>query len=149
MKNILLLFLFFSIFSFSQTKYTAYCIKQPHDGDTVKLLVNIGMDVYLEQDCRLLGIDTPEVNTKNLLEKEAGKKIQKIVSEFIYQKEFTIYIFEDLNEKFGRLLIEIEIDNICLNNYLVSNNLARFYFGDKKTEWTNEELQKIKLWKTY
>lgn len=144
MENIILKFLLLISFSvISQTKHTAYCIKQPHDGDSVKLLIDVGLDVYLEKDCRIMGIDAPEINTKNILEKFAGIKVQQVLSKLIFQKEFIIYVFEDINEKFGRTLIEIEIENICVNNYLIKNNLAKIYSGNKKTEWINSELNAI------
>lgn len=143
MKKLLLFLLLVSTFVTAQTKYTAYCIKQPHDGDTTTLLISIGMDVYIEKDCRLMGLDAPEVSTKNLLEKSAGNKVQQILSKFIYQKQFTIFVFEDTNEKFGRPLIEIEVDGICINKYLVDNSLAKSYLGDKKTPWTDDQLKKI------
>lgn len=133
----------FLVLGFSQTKYTAYCIKQPHDGDTTKLLISIGMDVFLEKDCRVMGLDAPEVSTKNLLEKQAGNKVQQILNDFIFQKEFIVCIYEDVNEKYGRPLIEIQVGDICVNKYLVDNKLAKPYFGDKKTEWTTEQLQAI------
>lgn len=144
MKKLLLVFaLLIVVIGTAQTKYTAFCIKQPHDGDTTSLLINIGMDVYIEKDCRLMGLDAPEVSTKNLLEKSAGNKVQQILSKFIFQKQITIYVYEDVNEKFGRPLIQIEVDGVCINDYLVSNSLAKSYIGDKKTPWTDEQLNKI------
>jgi endonuclease YncB( thermonuclease family) len=142
MKN-LFLFLLFTITSTAQTQYTAYCIKPPHDGDTVDLLISVGMDVYLHKSCRLMQVDTPEVATKNLLEKQAGKKVQQILNDFVLYKEFIIYVFEDDKEKFGRPLIQIEVDGICINDYLVDNLLAKRYIGDKKTEWTDQQLNQI------
>jgi endonuclease YncB( thermonuclease family) len=144
MKKLALgLILLITVFATAQTKYTATCIKQPHDGDTTSLLISIGMDVYIEKDCRLMGLDAPEVSTKNLLEKSAGNKVQQILSKFIFQKQFTIYVFEDTNEKFGRPLIQIEVDDVCINDYLVDNSLAKSYLGDKKTPWTDDQLKKI------
>ena len=143
MKKLFLLLLLASAIVTAQTKYTAYCIKQPHDGDTTSLLISIGMDVYVEKDCRLMGLDAPEVSTKNLLEKQAGNKVQQILSKFIFQKQITIYVYEDVNEKFGRPLIQIEVNGVCINDYLVDNLLAKSYIGDKKTPWTDEQLKKI------
>lgn len=57
--------------------------------------------------------------------------------------QFTIFIFEDKNEKFGRPLIEIEIEGICINNFLLDHNLAREYNGEKKLEWSIDQLNKI------
>lgn len=144
MKKIVLVFaLLISVLATSQTQYKAYSIKQPHDGDTTSLLISIGMDVYIEKDCRLLGLDAPEVSTKNLLEKTAGNKVQQILNKFIFQKQFIIYVFEDANEKYGRPLIEIEVDGICINYFLVDNCLAKSYLGEKKAAWTTDELNKI------
>ncbi len=139
----LLLILLIHSCIYSQKKYNAICIAVPHDGDTVELIIAVGLDVYVKKSIRLLCVDTPEVATKNLTEKSAGIKIRDLVSNFILYKEFEILIFEDKSEKFGRLLGEIYIEEFCINDYLLQNNLGKYYMGEKKTEWTLEELQKI------
>lgn len=60
--SFLLVFLTTTI-AIAQTSYNAYCVKPTHDGDTASLLINIGMGIYIQKDCRLIGLDTPEVST--------------------------------------------------------------------------------------
>ena len=79
-----------------------------YDGDTIKVVFPImgsgSMKLY-KWNCRLIGVDTPELKTKNKLEKELGYKVRDKLREKILGKMVTnelqanIDRFRDLVEK--------------------------------------------------
>jgi endonuclease YncB( thermonuclease family) len=139
----LILLIFTSSCLYSQTETTAICLEKNYDGDTVTVLMYVGQNIYIEKSCRLAWINTPEKATKNLLEKQAGIKVRDYLTKIILYKKLKIFVFEDIREKFGRPLVEIEVDGICINNEFVKIGFAKPYFGEKKPVWTDLELYKI------
>ena len=109
-----------------------------YDGDTVKCVFPIkGSDKLYKWNCRLSGVDTPELRTRNKKEKELGYKVRDNLREKILNKVVTLKCGKF--DKYGRLLIEItnycEDDKCTINEWLVNNNYAFKYDGGKKTSW--------------
>ncbi|MAP79937.1 MAG: nuclease [Aequorivita sp.] len=73
---------------------------------------------------RLYGIDTPELRGE---EREEGLKVRDIVREMILDKDVIINSYKDKQEKYGRYLANIIIDDIDLNVWLVENGHAKEY----------------------
>ena len=111
-----------------------------YDGDTVKIvfpLTDSEPERLYRWNCRLINVDTPELRTKNLKEKEFGKKVRdelrgKILNNLVevHCKDF---------DKYGRLLVEIVYENINVNNWLIENKYAKVYDGGKKSKWFVEQ----------
>jgi micrococcal nuclease len=103
------------------------------DGDTIDVTLDLGLEVFKKERLRLLGIDTPEVRTKDLEEKEAGLKASKFVSEAIENKAVVIRTYK--KGKFGRYLAEVlylkDHKYVHLNDELIDLGLAKPY-GDSK-----------------
>lgn len=72
------------------------------DGDTVHLMVDLGMDVKIACKCRLYGINAPEMNTQE--GKAAKNYAEVLLSE---QREWIVKTFKDRREKYGRYLVLI------------------------------------------
>ena len=128
-----------------------------YDGDSIKIvfpLINDMSNTLYKWNCRLINIDTPEIRTRNLKEKEFGLKIRDILRDKILNKIVTIKCHDF--DKFGRLLVEVfikEIDMstinkitsvfsnkknnnlISINEWLIKNNYARVYTGGKREPW--------------
>ena len=49
-----------------------------YDGDTMHVVFN-ALGGYYRWNCRVMGVDTPEIRTKNLKEKEMGYKVRDIL----------------------------------------------------------------------
>lgn len=86
-------------------------------------------------NCRITGIDTPELRTKNKREKEFGYLARDVVRGMILGKVVTLKCWG--NDKYGRVLTTVfspEAGDIGLS--LVGNNLAVEYDGGTKTyDW--------------
>ena len=114
------------------------------DGDTVDILIDLGFSVYHKERVRLSGIDTPEMNSKNVLEKEIAKKAKTFITTWLKeQKNLTIKTYKD--DKYGRLLGEIFGNGgVCVNNLLMEKGFAWNYLTDTRDINLLLELQQPK-----
>lgn len=112
-----------------------------YDGDTVTIVtllfngdVSPKFKLY-KFNVRILGIDTPELKTKNIDEKELGIKAKNALSDLILDK---VVKLENVSyDKYGRILCNVLLDNVNVSEWLVSNNHAVVYNGGAKThKWT-------------
>jgi len=121
--------------TFNGQTYTAKVVSV-YDGDTVRVVFPFHDTLY-KWNCRLIKIDTPEIRTKNIKEKEYGYKVRDILRNKILNKVVKVKC-QDF-DKYGRLLIEIFIqDNyheISINEWLINNNYAFKYDGGTKQSW--------------
>ena len=110
-----------------------------YDGDTIKVAFPFGRKMF-KWNCRLSGIDTPELRTKNLKEKEFGYKVRDLLREKIDGKIVKIKCGDF--DKYGRLLIKIYVpeETETINQWLIMNGFAFAYDGGTKKIWFEEEL---------
>ena len=97
-----------------------------YDGDTVKCVFPLNNKFY-KWNCRINGIDTPEIRTRSKLEKEMGFKARDFLREKILKKMVEIHCGEF--DKYGRPLCEIytTISNKkCLFSTKVSQEINCF-----------------------
>lgn len=95
-----------------------------YDGDTVTAMVDLGFYHYQQMIFRLYGINTPELRGE---ERERGLVVRDIVRAMVLNKEVTINSYKDKQEKYGRYLANIIVDDIDLNLWLVQNGHAKEY----------------------
>lgn len=130
-----------------------------YDGDSIKILIEMSGKWY-HISCRLLGIDTPELNTKNAVEKAKAIRAKRCVLDWALPGKFASDVFPTKKElktalanecviifvkcheqeKFGRTLIEVyknENDKVSLNQILKDEGFACAYDGGTKiTDWS-------------
>jgi endonuclease YncB( thermonuclease family) len=100
-----------------------------YDGDTITAIFRLPNDSeYYKWNCRLYGIDTPELKTGN--NKEAAVKARDFLREKILDKVVKISCGEF--DKYGRLLVNVIYDDIDINALMISNGYAKEYFGGTK-----------------
>ena len=104
-----------------------------YDGDSITVAARVpklkGNTIY-KFNIRLNRIDTPEITSKNLKEKEYGLKIRDYLSEKIMNKMIDIKIIN--TDKYGRYLAEIYYKKENINTWLLNNHYAIKYDGGKK-----------------
>ena len=127
-----------------------------YDGDTCKINMKFKDKLY-KWNCRLMGIDTPELRTKNNKEKECGYYVRDKLRENILKKIVVVQCLEF--DKYGRLLVYLyqydenkSLDSYkestnttdSINQWLINNNYALSYDGGTKTiqEWDINKLKK-------
>ena len=116
--------------------YIAEVVKV-YDGDTCTCVVDLGFKMSVRIKVRLVGIDTPEIRTKDDEEKVRGFASRDWLREKILGKKVLLHTPE--KGKFGRWLgtiWNIEEDKPSFENSynkkLVNEGLAKEYFGGKR-----------------
>ncbi|MRT16737.1 hypothetical protein F3C99_07190 [Vitellibacter sp. q18] len=95
-----------------------------YDGDTITAMVDLGFYHYQQMKFRLYGINTPEIRGED---RDRGIAVRDIVRTMILDKEVIINSYKDKQEKYGRYLANILIDDLDLNQWLVQNGHAEEY----------------------
>ena len=81
---------------------------------------------------RLNGIDTPEIKGKDISDEE--KEAAKVARDFVYNLVFNKFVrLENIQtEKYGRILADVYIGDIHLNEVLINQRYAVRYDGGTK-----------------
>jgi len=108
-----------------------------YDGDTVKVVFPVLRKLF-KFNCRISGVDTPEIRTRNKEEKKYGLFVRDKLREKILNKVVTIKCGDF--DKYGRLLIDIKergaLTDETVSEWLVKNNYAFEYDGGTKQDWS-------------
>lgn len=105
------------------------------DGDTVDVDIDLGFGMsYKKQRVRMLGIDTPESRTRDLVEKKFGKASKKHLKGILEQGGIELVSHD--KGKFGRILGEFFIGNseVSVNQQMINDHYAVAYTGGNKEE---------------
>jgi micrococcal nuclease len=104
------------------------------DGDTIDVVLDLGFDILYKSRVRLYGIDTPESRTRNKDEKARGKMATAFLEDAINNgKQVVIQTkLKDSRGKFGRVLGDVVVDGININQSMIDNYHAAAYFGQSK-----------------
>ena len=110
-----------------------------YDGDTMHVVFK-EFGKYFRWNCRISGVDTPEVRTRNVKEKELGYKVRDVLRKNLMEKIVKIKCGEF--DKYGRLLIDVYVpddmqskENQMLSEWLIENKYAYSYHGGTKKSW--------------
>lgn len=110
-----------------------------YDGDTITIATKLPYkdSPLYRLPVRLNGIDTPEIKGKDISDEE--KEAAKVAREFVYHLIFNKYVrLENVkNEKYGRILADVYIGNIHLNELLLHERYAIKYDGGTKVKPTS------------
>ena len=105
-------------------------VRRVVDGDTLDLDIDLGFHITLSERVRLMGVDTPETRSRDLVEKADGLKAKEFVIGFVADGDVVIKVHGF--GKFGRPLVDLYKGSVCLNDQLVLHGLAAPYFGGKR-----------------
>jgi endonuclease YncB( thermonuclease family) len=104
-----------------------------YDGDTITVAAQLPYPespLYRFQ-VRLAGIDSPEIKGKTEEEKTAAHKAQEALETLVLHK--TVLLKNRLQEKYGRILAEVYLDDLHVNQWLLDGGFAVPYDGKTKT----------------
>jgi len=113
------------------------------DGDTIDVVLDLGFDILYKSRVRLYGIDTPESRTRNLDEKVRGKMASAFLKKAKEEGEKVCIQtkLKDSRGKFGRVLGDVVVDGVNINQSMVDNHHAVKYFGQSKDDIEEEHLK--------
>ena len=114
----------------------AVTIKRIVDGDTVDVDIDLGFGVVLANErVRIMGIDTPESRTRDLVEKKFGLAAKAKLKEILGKKAILKCQKYDAKGKFGRILGDFStVDGQMATKILIETGHAVAYFGGSKDE---------------
>jgi len=114
-----------------------------YDGDSITIAAYLPIEKspLFRFSVRLNGIDTPEIKGKNEDEKAAAKEARDALSNLILHKE--VILKNVGTEKYGRILADVYLGDLCINDWLIKENYAVKYDGGTKispTSWLKYRL---------
>jgi endonuclease YncB( thermonuclease family) len=133
------------IFTYAGHNFNAR-VTDVYDGDTITIV--FFDKEYKKMRIRLAGIDTPELKPRlNIENRDLHIAAANICKEYVSSRILDKIIYVEIigEDKYGRLLGNIYIDNKCINTELLDNNLAIKYDGKTKLEFTYYFIQGILL----
>jgi micrococcal nuclease len=120
--------------------YNVSSVERVIDGDSVEVVLDLGFNIFYKVSVRVDGIDTPEKSTAE------GKLVKTYAEEWFKTGQFIVNSKE--LDKYGRVLGSIQkIHNDTVQDYsqtLITEGFARVYNGEKKVEWSKEQLKVIR-----
>ncbi len=108
-----------------------------YDGDTITIVSKLpysGSPLY-RFSVRLNGIDCPEIRGKDNCEKECAQFAKLEMTELVLNKVVTLKNIG--TEKYGRILADVYINDLHVNQYMIDKRLAVSYDGGTKTSPKN------------
>ena len=109
--------------------YRLLSVAKVVDGDTIDLNLDLGFSLILRQRVRLIGIDAPQVRTRDATEKRLGLLAQEYVTEW-FERPGQILVRTTKKEKYGRMLADcFRVGEPSLCAMLLDLGLAVSYQG--------------------
>ena len=119
-------------------EYKCQEIKKVVDGDTVDIVLNLGFNILHAVRVRLASIDPPESRRRDLDEKARGLLAKEFLKNWLSQehekKKIVIKTFKKSKGKFGRVLAEIWVNDVNVNEDMIECYHAVPYSAQNKKE---------------
>jgi len=121
-------------------------VKRVVDGDTIDCVLDLGFSVFHKCRVRLYAIDTPESRTRNRDEKARGLLAKQFLIDSIKDKKVVLKSkLRDSRGKFGRVLAEVWVNGINVNEDMVKKGHAVRYYGQSKEDVEMEHMENRQL----
>ena len=103
-----------------------------YDADTITIASKLPYDAspLYRLSVRLNGIDAPEIKGKSAEEKEVAKEARDFLSNLVLNKVIRLENVE--SEKYGRILADVYLGDVHLNELLLKERYAVKYDGGTK-----------------
>ena len=116
------------------------------DGDTIDVDIDLGFSVTLKkQRVRMVGIDTPESRTRDLVEKLFGKASKAHLKTLLEVGDIQLVSHD--KGKFGRILGDLFVgdNDYSINQQMIDDHHAVEYTGANKDTTIEQHLKHRKL----
>ena len=103
-----------------------------YDGDTITVTLDLGFNIKKREKIRFYGINAPELKGIERADGLISKTFLKSLIDDAILKDKNIYIktIKDSQEKYGRYLGVLFIEDLNVNLKLVEEGLARTFMDD-------------------
>lgn len=102
------------------------------DGDTVDVRIDLGFNVWHKCRVRLVGINAPESRTRDKEEKKRGLAAKQWLIDTLESAQVDLEMKSYGSGKYGRVLGEIYINDVNINQLMVDEGHAVKYDGGKR-----------------
>lgn len=116
------------------------------DGDTIKVLIDLGWRIQHTVSLRLNGVDAPELVGVSETHRRAALNVKQAVSDWTTAAVSMgeVRLISDQLDKYGRSLGDLVSDKMgSLCAWLSGIGLVRLYPGNARSLWTEEDLIRI------
>ena len=106
-----------------------------YDGDTITIVSKLPYDAspLYRFSVRLAGIDSAEIKGKTEKEKAQAQEAKNALQDLISHKVISLKNLK--TEKYGRILADVYVGELHVNQWLLDNNYAVKYLGGTKSNW--------------
>ena len=106
-----------------------------YDGDTITIVSKLPYDAspLYRFLVRLAGIDCAEIKGKTEKERELAQAAKNALQKLTLNKVVSLKNLK--NEKYGRVLADVYLGDLHVNQWLLDNKYAVQYSGGTKTNW--------------
>lgn len=116
------------------TSFSCVKVVEVYDGDSIFIDLPGQHPLFGKRmGVRILGIDTPEVKTKDSCEKKKGIEAKDFLTQIIASAK-RIDIVDAQKDKYFRILGTVKADGLSVADELIKQRLAYPYFGEKKVK---------------
>lgn len=116
-------------------EFTEGKIIKCYDGDTVTIATVLNDKIY-RFNIRMLGYDCAEIKSKNEKEKQVAKWAKDFITGMIHNKMVQV-VKNDGYDKYGRLLLELQIGGINVNDVMKEKWGVAYQGGHKDVvDWS-------------
>lgn len=106
-----------------------------YDGDTIMVDIDYWPGIVGENiSVRILGIDAPEIRTKDLHEKELAIKAKEAM-QLIFSNAKHIVLKNIKRDKYFRILSDVYVDGVNVSETMLKTKLVHAYDGKTKKGW--------------
>jgi micrococcal nuclease len=90
------------------------------DGDTIEATLDLGFNTFRKEKLRLARINAPEMKTTE------GPLSKTRLSEILDNKTIHVQTMKDKEDRYGRYIAEVWIDNLNVNDTMVDCGFAQY-----------------------
>ena len=105
-----------------------------YDGDSIRVMADLGFSTYRKIKLRLEKVDTPEINRGSELTKSAARFIRDEVGDFLKAGDSLILVSSKVEGLYGRAVGDIEVDGSSLGEWLLEKGYAIPYITGHRTK---------------
>lgn len=110
-----------------------------YDGDTCHIVIKYQGELT-RLKCRVYGIDTPEIRTKNAEEKECAIQARDRFVEMTNDRLVWVNILNNDDDKYGRYIVKFYLDSKevdAIDRILIEENHGYAYYGGTKEDFND------------
>jgi endonuclease YncB( thermonuclease family) len=132
-------------FNFIGKTFNAKCVKV-YDGDSITAVFMVYGEYY-KFNIRMCGYDSPEMYSRNpdadikKMEQKWARMSREVLSNMVMDKIITLTCKD--YDKYGRIMCDVNMDGININNYMLSSGYCRVYSGGSKQAWDFSPFEKM------